>query len=398
MKQLLLVGIVCAAGTAAAVAQDGPWFAGVGEVPGGLTQSSLQCLSPEGRFSGGASQVEPTGFGFTAFLWSQDRGLEDIGSPPNTQGYPSAALTALASQATAGAGWVFTSKDPDDREAFLWSPAAGFEVLGDLPGGNTDAFAWAISADARSVVGHGTYDNSGFYHAWRWTRETGMVDMGTLPGAINDHSLALAVSADGSVIAGASYSPAGFEAFSWTIDGGMVGLGDLPGGGFSSGVTDITPDGRVLAGYGQVDGDIWEGARWVDGGPIERIGGLPGMHTFPASVSADGKMIVGYASPLDFSASEAVIWTEAAGWRLMADVLMDDYGLGAEIAGWTLGGCRGISNDGRTISGWGYNPDGNEEGWVVSLGERCPGDFNQDDVVNTLDVLEFLNAWNAGCP
>ncbi len=35
---------------------------------------------------------------------------------------------------------------------------------------------------------------------------------------------------------------------------------------------------------------------------------------------------------------------------------------------------------------------------VVSLGDRCPGDFNQDDVVNTLDVLAFLNAWTAGCP
>ena len=27
---------------------------------------------------------------------------------------------------------------------------------------------------------------------------------------------------------------------------------------------------------------------------------------------------------------------------------------------------------------------------------RCPGDFNGDGVVNTLDVLDFLNAWSAG--
>lgn len=27
----------------------------------------------------------------------------------------------------------------------------------------------------------------------------------------------------------------------------------------------------------------------------------------------------------------------------------------------------------------------------------CPGDFNGDGLVNTLDVLEFLNAWTAGC-
>ena len=29
---------------------------------------------------------------------------------------------------------------------------------------------------------------------------------------------------------------------------------------------------------------------------------------------------------------------------------------------------------------------------------RCPGDFNADGVVNTLDVLEFLNAWSARLP
>ena len=28
--------------------------------------------------------------------------------------------------------------------------------------------------------------------------------------------------------------------------------------------------------------------------------------------------------------------------------------------------------------------------------ELCPGDFNGDCVVNTQDVLAFLNAWNAG--
>jgi len=28
----------------------------------------------------------------------------------------------------------------------------------------------------------------------------------------------------------------------------------------------------------------------------------------------------------------------------------------------------------------------------------CPGDFNNDGQVNTLDVLAFLNAWSAGDP
>jgi hypothetical protein len=32
-----------------------------------------------------------------------------------------------------------------------------------------------------------------------------------------------------------------------------------------------------------------------------------------------------------------------------------------------------------------------------ALGDPCIADFNGDGVVDTRDVLEFLNLWNAGC-
>ena len=49
-------------------------------------------------------------------------------------------------------------------------------------------------------------------------------------------------------------------------------------------------------------------------------------------------------------------------------------------------------NDGGDIYAQNINPDG-------SLGAgSCPGDFNGDGDVNTLDVLSFLNAWAAGDP
>ena len=37
-------------------------------------------------------------------------------------------------------------------------------------------------------------------------------------------------------------------------------------------------------------------------------------------------------------------------------------------------------------------------GMVSTVSVRCAGDFNGDLVVNTLDVLAFLNAWSAGDP
>ncbi|MBK7405444.1 MAG: hypothetical protein IPJ41_12630 [Phycisphaerales bacterium] len=79
-------------------------------------------------------------------------------------------------------------------------------------------------------------------------------------------------------------------------------------------------------------------------------------------------------------------------------MLESDYGLSAELAGWALNSANGVSSDGRTIVGVGTNPDGNQEAFYVRLPGPCPADFNQDGAVNTIDVLGFLNAWNAGCP
>ena len=79
-------------------------------------------------------------------------------------------------------------------------------------------------------------------------------------------------------------------------------------------------------------------------------------------------------------------------------MLTTKYGLGSELTGWSLTSANGISSDGRVIAGVGINPNADLEAWVVVLPEPCPGDFNRDGVVNTLDVLAFLNAWSAGCP
>src|SRR4051794_4152970 len=58
--------------------------------------------------------------------------------------------------------------------------------------------------------------------------------IGDLPGG-GSYSTAIAVSADGSVVAGSSGSASGAdEALRWTRAGGIVALGDLPGGDFYS--------------------------------------------------------------------------------------------------------------------------------------------------------------------
>jgi probable HAF family extracellular repeat protein len=61
--------------------------------------------------------------------------------------------------------------------------------------------------------------------AFRWTAGSGMVGLGYLPGG--NSSSATAVSGDGSIVVGSSYSASGNQAFRWTAGSGMQSLWDL---------------------------------------------------------------------------------------------------------------------------------------------------------------------------
>ena len=149
-----------------------------------------------------------------------------------------------------------------------------------------------------------------------------MVGMGDLPGGDFD-SYAYKTSADGSIVVGASISDKGTEAFRWVLserdtgDGAMEGLGHLTSGDPTSSATDVSADGSVVVGY---------------------------------SGTSSGR--------------EAFIWDETHGMRDLRRVLIDDYGLALDE--WRLiQGCE-ISDDASVIAGYGINPDGDTEAWVVA--------------------------------
>ena len=54
--------------------------------------------------------------------------------------------------------------------------------------------------------------------------------------------------------------------------------------------------------------------------------------------------------------------------RNLVDVL-EGLGLGPQTNGWDLEQATAISPDGRTVGGWGYNPEGEWEAWLAYLGE-----------------------------
>jgi probable HAF family extracellular repeat protein len=194
--------------------------------------------------------------------------------------------------------------------------AAFFRSLGDIPSGFQEATAYGMSTDGQVVIGSG----EGPYadEAFRWTLQGGMEGLGFLPGG--DASMALAVSADGSVVVGYSTVDEGREAFRWSPTDGMAGLGDLPGGALGS---------------------------------------------IAHSVSADGSIVVGAGTSA--SGEEACIWIQGALSNLKTH-LTNQYGL--DLSGWTLTVAKLVSADGKTIVGYGVNPDGETEAWIAHLGDK----------------------------
>jgi probable HAF family extracellular repeat protein len=168
---------------------------------------------------------------------------------------------------------------------------ASFQGLGDLPGGNFISVALAVSANGSVVAGYSR--SASGYEAFRW--ENGQtIGLGDLPGG-DFYSAAYGVSADGSVVVGYSLAndfPHTEEAFRWTYGGGMVGLGRYYSGSYAHGVS---ADGSVVVGgTGEMDNYDGEAFRW-ENGKMVYLGTLRGGHDWSCAtgVSADGSVVVG---------------------------------------------------------------------------------------------------------
>jgi probable HAF family extracellular repeat protein len=219
------------------------------------------------------------------------------------------------------------------------------------PHPNAKTFANAVSADGTVIVGSAKLTDS--REAFRWSAEDGMVALEELPGG-TPFSAAYDISPDGSVIVGFSNSALGTEACRWTDEEGVVGLGDLDGGDFRSTATAVSADGFVIVGRGTTE----------TGAPL-----APGV---------------------------AFIWDAESGMRDLRQMLIEDFGL--DLDGWSLRMAAGISDDGSVIVGWGKNPAGHTEGWIVRIIRDEDGDGIPDSVDDCpIEDASGLDANGDGC-
>jgi probable HAF family extracellular repeat protein len=250
--------------------------------------------------------------------------------------------------------------------AFRWTQATGMVAIGPP---NENSIAHAVSADGSVVAG---YFEPWNLESFRWTEATGPVPMGMAPfvdpGA--PYNVAYAISGDGVVIVGttASNMPVNSnEAFRWTQAGGFQRLNgrapmwdNVDGRGANS-------DGSVVVGLAvRTDARGWEAFRWTAGSGIVGLGDINGDPEFQSSsanaVTPDGSVIIGMSDAAGFF-DQAFRWSAATGM----------VGLGALPTPFGIGGSEAlaVNADGSVIVGWSYGDNGPEAFiWTQSGGMR----------------------------
>ena len=260
--------------------------------------------------------------------------------------------------------------------AFRWTSDGGMQDLGDLTANGTGwSVAYSASADGSAVVGHASYAAYGL-HAFRWTIDGGMQDLGDLTASGTGSSAARAVSADGRVVAGqADYVLYGkYHAFRWTSEGGMQDLGDLTASGTGTSYTNaISADGSAVVGgadYGT--GANAHAFRWTSEGGMQGLGDLTANNTGKSQVnaiSADGNVLVGEASYGSATKYHAFRWTSGAGMQDLGDLTAN--GTGGSQA-------HAVSTDGRVVVGqadYGSGTKHHAFRWTSDGGLQGLGDF-----------------------
>lgn len=187
------------------------------------------------------------------------------------------------------------------------------------PQGRIHTLANAVSADGSTTVGF-TQASGGVDRGFSWTRSSGINEWGALPSVPN-YTLARAVTANGSAVFGERQpapltSPNDLEAFRYS-NGVYQNLGTLPNFNRVA-AYGASGDGQVAVGLIASNSLHQSGAmRWTPSGGVQNIG-LPHA-TDPGGwftgISRDGVTAFGQSASSAFGGFEPYTWTQAGGWR-----------------------------------------------------------------------------------
>jgi uncharacterized membrane protein len=348
--------ILASAAGVAATAHSQSTFTGLGDLPGGAVHSDAAAVSSDGSIVVGSSISAAPGFSvFECFTWTLAGGMVGRGTLPGGTGSSYGLAVGGASTGSLSGPFHYGG------HAFVAGGDEGFvdmHGIGDLPGPTFWSSVLDFS-DAGRYVGIG--NNAGAHHE-AITGIPGAAGLSALGGPLGwINSGATAISDDGAVIAGWFEDGAHREACRW-VGGVATAMGDLPGGSFFSEALGTNGDGSVIVGASIGMSIDTLAFRWTAAGGMVSLGGATKRAN---ACSGDGNVVVG--SVRYGAGTRAFVWDTVHGLRMLDDVLANEHGLSAALAGWTLLEATDISTDGRVIVGNGYAPSGALEGWRAHI-------------------------------
>ena len=337
-------------------------FQGIGWLSDESPSSYASAISGDGLTVIGQSYYGPGSDPFT-FRWTAADGMQVV--PQLNPEWVYSQPTGVSYDGSVIVGHDYRI-EPDPTEtgsniqSFIWTAGPAATDPGTTTGlpyagvYYTFSEAYAVSADGTTVVG---MDGGLSPRAYRWTVGSTTPQ---LLGPEDTYSEARGVSANGGVIVGEVDG----RAFRWVEGSALDDLEilSIPDAD-SSNASAVSADGTTTVGSFQTQDGIEHAFAWTLGGFVEltALSSDDYTMTHAHAVSADGHWAVGSSG--DYYGT-AVLWDTTTGqvWDLN-DLFASTLG----FEGWFLQHATGISADGLTITGYGLDPDGNDQSWIATL-------------------------------
>jgi hypothetical protein len=305
------------------------------------------------------------GRGGSVFRWTAATGAVSMNVPSTGES------TSISRNGQYIAGNLLDADTDTSLGAYRWDEKNGW--LPTAPAGSCDDLTtFALNVDNRGSVYGLTYTSCTDYRAWQWNPRQGSVKLASPEqnsAGLPVNTRINQVSANGETLVGWMEDPITGSWYGTVWNSGVPSLVLTADGEVVDEVTAVSGDGNLIGGA-LFDGQLPAGdgyRRHALGGPMEFVAPLPGdaAPAEPAAMSRDGTVMVGFSGNPFLSLNPGpFIWT-----RQMGTMNLDEFvrGQGTAMEQWSsLWEPVAVSNDGRTISGWGYGFLGGA-GWVLRI-------------------------------
>ena len=305
----------------------------------GQSWTYIEQLIPEDA-SADASVIVGSTFGGSA-RWTAAGGMQVFGT--ESRFGPRNRAEAVTADGTQIFGHDSNRNGRNIDRMYRWTGPGSFQSLG-IFGAAERIKVNAASADGTTVVATASAGQGSLYQGCVWTAQSGFR---SIPG-VGSYSTAVAVTADGSKIAGSRATPNNREeAYVWSADTGITVL--TTANTHTTQAHDRSANGRFVAGSSfnaRGHATLWTDTVSRSLGVLDNFVGSVAL-----SVSDDGSIVTGYCSglsgPVDPDRDEFV-WT--AEWGMLdLHVFLNRHGIEVP-AGMYINTVK-VSADGRTLYG-----------------------------------------------